>query len=49
MALSIPKLQRWGASTMGLSKFGNGREIPSHIILGMWLLIHAGIEVNLCQ
>ena len=26
----------------------NGQVISSHILLGMWLLIHAGIDVNRC-
>ena len=29
--------------------YGNGLVIPSPILLGMWLLIHAGIKVNPCQ
>ena len=27
-------------------KFGNGYVISSHTLQGMWLPIHAGIEVN---
>ena len=27
---------------------GNGEEISSHTLLGVWLLIHAGIKVNQC-
>ena len=27
-------------------KFGNGKVISSHTFLGMWLLIHLGIELN---
>ena len=29
-------------------KFGNELVISSHILKAMWLLIHAGIEVNPC-
>ena len=29
-------------------KFGNGWAILYHILLGMWLVIHAGIQVNPC-
>ena len=31
---------------MELLKFGNGYVISSHTLLGMWLLLHAGIVVN---
>ena len=30
-------------------KFGNRQIISSHTLLNMWLLIHIGIKVNLCQ
>ena len=30
------------------SATGNGQVISSHMLLGMWLLIHAGIKVKLC-
>ena len=29
-------------------KFMNGLVIPSHTLLGVWLLIHAGIQVKPC-
>ena len=29
-----------------LQQFENGSVISSHTLLGMWLLIHAGIKVN---
>ena len=29
-------------------KFGKGLEISTHTLLCMWLLIHAGVKVNLC-
>ena len=35
-------------NSAAVSLFGNGLVISSHTLLGMWLLIHAGIEVNLC-
>ena len=41
--LFIPKFQRYNRWS-----FGNGRVIASHILLGMWLPIHAGIKVNRC-
>ena len=34
-------------STVQPLKFGNGYVIPSHTLLGMWLLINAGIKVNM--
>ena len=42
--LSIPKT----LSVQSL-KFGNGYVISSHILLGMWLHIHAGIKGKPCQ
>ena len=33
-------------STVALLKFGNGYVFSSQILLGKWLLIHAGIKVN---
>ena len=33
-------------STVQPLKFGNVQVISSYILLGMWLLIRAGIEVN---
>ena len=34
-------------STVIALKFGNGHVISHHTLLGMWLLIHAGIKVGL--
>ena len=36
-------------STVQPLKFGNGEVISSQILLGMGLLIHAEIKVDLCQ
>ena len=33
-------------STVQQLKFGNGWVISSHLLLDMWLLIHAEIDVN---
>ena len=33
-------------STVQPLKFRNGQVISSHTLLGVWLLIHAGIKVN---
>ena len=30
-------------------KFGNGEAISTHTLMDMWLLIHAGVEVELCS
>ena len=35
-------------STVQPLKFGNGEVVPSHTLLDMWLLTHAGIKVNIC-
>ena len=35
-------------STVQPLKFGNGQAISFHTLLGVWLLIHTGIEVNSC-
>ena len=35
-------------STVQPLKFGNGWVIPAETLLGMWLLIHAGIKVKPC-
>ena len=43
--LSIPKLQRSKHWSLGMDK----KFIPHTTLLGMWLLIHAGIRFNPCQ
>ena len=35
-------------STVAQLKFGNGLVNSSHTLLGVWLLIHAEIKVNMC-
>ena len=35
-------------STVQPLKYGDGYVILSHNILGIWLIIHAGIKVKLC-
>ena len=39
-------LSKYGMETL---KFGDGEVIPSHTLLGILLLIHAGIQMNICQ
>ena len=36
-------------STVQPLKFGNAQVISSHTLLGMWLIIHAGIKLTYCS
>ena len=45
--LTYPFLSFNGA-TIQVFKFKNGYVISSHTLLGVWLLIHAGIKVKPC-
>ena len=44
----MPLLIHSQTSTVQPLRLGNGETISSHTLLGMWLLIHAGIKVKPC-